>query len=276
MTPVPPSDAPGSGARPGTPTLSHTHLCALVPTYDNPRTIEAVVETIRQSVPDIIVVDDGSGPEARAILEDLGRTPGVRVHRRPHNGGKGAAVKTGFELARQAGFTHVFQIDADGQHDLSRIPAFVEIARQHPRALVLGRPVFDASAPRSRLQARRITQWWTHIETMGRVIEDPMCGFRIYPLDAISAVRCRADRMAFDIEIAVRLVWAGTPVINEPVGVRYLAAHEGGVSHFRLWGDNVAISACHTRLVIGSILLRLRRLFSPARPKLEDTSEERR
>jgi hypothetical protein len=59
--------------------------------------------------------------------------------------------------------------------------------------------------------------------------------------------------MDFDIEAAVRLVWLGVPVVNIPTRVRYLTPQEGGVSHFRMFRDNVLISWCHTRLCAGAL-----------------------
>ncbi len=105
------------------------------------------------------------------------------------NGGKGAAVKTGLALARELGFTHALQVDADAQHDLDDVPRFLEAARSRPEALVLGAPVFDGSAPRSRLRARQITIFWTSFEAGAGVITDPMCGFRVYPVGAALAAR---------------------------------------------------------------------------------------
>jgi hypothetical protein len=92
------------------------------------------------------------------------------------------------------------------------------------------------------------------VETGGRIIADPMCGFRIYPLAEVRAVRVGANMMDFDPEIAVRLVWRGVPVINIPMPVRYMSRAEGGVSHFRLFKDNFLISWMHTRLCIQKIV----------------------
>jgi hypothetical protein len=97
------------------------------------------------------------------------------------------------------------------------------------------------------------------------VITDPQCGFRVYPLDAAAGTRVAADRMAFDIEIAVRLAWAGVPIINVPTRVRYLPRDGGGVSHFRPVRDNLTITWMHIRLVVFSIFWRLRRLVRRAR-----------
>lgn len=232
--------------------------CAVIPTYDNPDTVRAVVERVRATLP-VIVVDDGSAAPGRSVVEAIGRDGLAIVFHRPQNGGKGAAVTTGFELAEQHGYTHALQVDADGQHALDDIPRFIDAARAQPSALILGAPVYDASAPKGRLIGRQITRFWTNIETYGRVIDDPMCGFRVYPVAPACAVARRCgQRMDFDIEVAVRLVWAGLPVVNLPTAVRY---PEGGVSHFHLVRDNLRISWMHSRLVVRSWL----RLLVPAR-----------
>ncbi len=226
-------------------------VCGVVPTYNNPRTIGAVVRALRAVVDEVFVVDDAGSEQARAALESIGALAGVSVHTRSENGGKGAAVKDGLSLAETRGFSHALQVDADHQHDLTRLVDFVDAARRDPDALVLGAPQFDASAPLLRRCARQITRVWTWIETGGLAITDPMCGFRVYPVaTALPAARASGDRMDFDIEVAVRMVWAGVAVVNEPVTVRYLSAAQGGVSHFRPFQDNVLISWAHTRLVI--------------------------
>jgi glycosyltransferase involved in cell wall biosynthesis len=240
--------------------------CVLVPTFDNPLTIRPVVERVRGYLADVVVVDDGSAAPGRREVEALGAEGLARVVHRARNGGKGAAVKTGFRFARELGYSHALQVDADGQHAFEDIPRFLEAARADPAALVLGAPVFDASAPAGRRIGRKITQFWTHVETLGRVIADPMCGFRVYPLDEAIAAGARGDAMDFDPEIAVRMVWAGVRVVNLPTRVRYVSRADGGVSHFRMGRDNARISWMHTRLVAG-LLLRLVLGRRPAGPR---------
>lgn len=224
-------------------------LCAVVPTYDNPQTVRSVVESVRSQDLEVIVIDDGSGADGRRACEQVGNAGLATVRHLPQNRGKGAAVQVGFEVAREFGFSHALQVDADGQHDLSRIPAFAEASRGNPAALVLGYPQYDASAPRSRKAARGITDFWVALEVGGRdKIRDAMIGFRVYPLAPVAKLRRLGAGMDFDIEIAVRLVLAGTPTINLPVGVRYLSAEEGGVSHFRPVMDNLRFGWLHSRL----------------------------
>ncbi len=235
-------------------------LCAVIPTYNNPETIEEVAGQVLAWLKDVIVVDDGSDAAGREAVARMKALPGLLAHFRGANGGKGAAVMDGLRIAFRLGFTHVLQIDADGQHDTRDIPRFLGISRESPASLVLGTPVFDKEAPRSRLVGRRISCFWVSLETLGwSRIHDPLCGFRIYPVQAALATRTVGRRMDFDPEIAVRMVWNGVPVINLPTKVRYFPPEVGGVSHFRMLSDNLWISWMHTRLVTGA----LRRLVFP-------------
>ncbi len=254
MTDVAPEGGQRNNVAPQGRQRDDVRACALIPTYDNPDTIARVVEKVRRWLPDVIVVDDGSAEPGRRAAAALAALPGVRVVRREPNGGKGAAVKEGFAVARALGFTHALQIDADDQHRAEDVPRFLEAARARPEALIAGEPIFDDSAPRSRLIGRRITQLWTHLETFGRrVIHDPLFGFRVYPLAPAIAAAPKGDAMDFDPEIAVRMAWNKVPVVNLPSRVRYLDPGAGGVSHFRLVRDNALISWMHIRLVLGAI-----------------------
>ena len=236
------------------------HPCAVIPTYDNPTTIGDVVRGVRERIPNLIVVDDGSARAGQQAVGALATLPGVRVYRRERNGGKGAAVKTGLDLALQSGFSHALQFDADGQHQIDDIPRFLEAARENPEALILGSPVFDDSAPRSRVIGRSITRFWTNIETYwSGAIDDPMCGFRVYPLVESTRAGARGNAMDFDPEIAVRLAWRNVPIVNLKTRVRYFDPDSGGVTHFRLFRDNALISWMHTRMVTGAALRLLRR-----------------
>ncbi len=244
-----------------------TRVCGLVPTLDNPETIRAVALALRQHLDLVIVVDDGSGRAGRDACQALADDGTARVIRHDRNGGKGAAVKTGLAAAHEAGFTHALQVDADGQHDLRDVPQFLAACRERPEALVLGSPRYDGTAPRGRRIGRRVTNFWVRVEA-GSAIDDAMCGFRVYPVTAALRARARGDAMDFDPEIAVRLVWAGLPVINVPTHVRYLDQDEGGVSHFRVFWDNVLISWLHCRLatrrVVGSFFGALGRWLTRA------------
>lgn len=230
--------------------MPELRLCAIIPTFNNPMTIAAVVNAVRGVIADVIVVDDASSEAGERACAELGAAELAVCVRRNCNGGKGAAVKTGFEEAVKRGFTHAVQVDADGQHDLTQLAALIEAARAAPDALVLGYPIYDASAPKGRMAARKITRFWVNLEVGAPgIVNDAMVGFRVYPLKRALGARATSDRMDFDVEIVVRMVWDGAPVVNVPVQVRYLTAEEGGVSHFQAVRDNLRISRLHSRLM---------------------------
>ncbi|MBA3455362.1 MAG: glycosyltransferase family 2 protein [Deltaproteobacteria bacterium] len=231
-------------------------LCAIIPTYNNPRTIEEVVARVREHISDVVVVDDGSAEEARAIVQGLADSGRCQVVFRPENGGKGAAVKTGFAWAHEHQFDYALQIDADLQHNTHDIPRLIAAVGEAPtkETLVLAKPVFDASAPKGRLRARQLSVFFAMVETLGRKVGDPLCGFRVYPVEAALRVKARGDAMDFDPEIAVRLVWEGVEVVHVPTPVIYRAADAGGVSHFRGVRDTLLISWTHFWLCTEGVL----------------------
>lgn len=235
--------------------MSTFRPCVIIPVYNHPATVQAVVKAVRAHDLTVLLVDDGSAAECAAVLDRLAAgDPEVRLLRLPANRGKGAAVLSGARAALADGFTHALQIDADGQHDTGAIPEALELARRHPRALVAGVPVFDANIPRSRRYGRWFTHAFVWLNTWSLSVRDALCGFRVYPLPQTVALAARhriGERMDFDIDIAVRLVWENLPVRSVPVAVRYPA---DGVSHFDLWRDNLRIARTHARLLLGMLI----------------------
>jgi hypothetical protein len=146
------------------------------------------------------------------------------------------------------------QVDADFQHDLKDIPLFLDTARENPFSMIVACPVFDESVPKARLHGRKFTNMWVCIETLSNQIKDAMCGFRVYPLQAVNKLLGKqkiAQRMGFDIEILVRLAWENVNIINLHSKVVYPAE---GTSNFRMLQDNLEITWVHTRLFFGMLL----------------------
>jgi glycosyltransferase involved in cell wall biosynthesis len=228
--------------------------CVVIPVYNHEHAIGAVVEGIRaQGVP-MVLIDDGCSQACADVLQQLSTTSGVTLVRHAVNRGKGAAVSTGMRSAHERGYTHAVQIDADGQHDVSDVGRFVDEARQHPEAVICGRPIFDASIPRSRYYGRYLTHGLVWLETLSFELIDTMCGFRVYPLVTTLALLDRGqvgERMDFDTEVLVRLHWRGVRTRWLATSVRYPL---DGVSHYRMFLDNVRMTSLHVRLVLGMLL----------------------
>lgn len=246
---------PPQGAPAVTPSTTHV---VVIPSFDTGRTVYDTVHAARAAWQPVFVVVDGSRDgTAEGLQQMAARDAGLRVWVLPHNQGKGAAVLRGIEEARAAGFSHALTMDADGQHPAALIPQFMRASGERPGAMILGRPVFDASAPLLRVRGRRVSNWWTNLETLGAGVADSLYGFRVYPIADLLAVMHAQHwmrRFDFDTEAVVRLAWRGVKPLNRDAPVRYLSAEEGGVSHFRYVRDNALLTWMHTRLMIGFVL----------------------
>lgn len=234
----------------------------VIPVYNHDLYLPTLTRKLVEMELPVVLVDDGSSEHCASVIDAIVRQhPNeVQLLRLPTNQGKGGAVLGGLHLAAANGFSHVVQIDADGQHTVEDTPELLAIARAHPEALVTGQPIFDKSVPRHRLYLRYLTHVMVSINTLNFRLVDAMCGFRVYPVQPVLELEQEIDigrRMDFDIDILVRLDWAGVPVLTKLTPVRYPL---DGVSHFRLWSDNVRITGLHTRLFFG-MLRRLPRLM---------------
>lgn len=230
----------------------------VVPCFNHTDAFAKVAERLLKHKLPVIVVDDGSENDQAVKLRQICEKYDYTYVRHCKNSGKGAAMLTGFRKATELGFSNALQIDADGQHDIEDIPGFVELAKKNPDALIVGQPVYDSSAPKSRLIGRKITDFWVAIETLNRHMPDAMCGFRVYPLEAINKILSSLHflRMGFDIEILVKMYRAGVKIITKETQVIYPTS---GTSHFHVWRDNFYISLMHTYLCCGLPLWLLRK-----------------
>lgn len=222
----------------------------ILPCYQHEACLRVFLLQIKKTGLPILVVDDGNTPAIAPIK-------GVEIVRCETNGGKGAALIAGAHWAIARGYTHLVQIDADGQHSVEDALEMIEASRAEPETIFSGFPVYDASVPKARLKGREITRFFIQIETGIKRI-DGLCGCRVYPLQRFLEVceQVRAHRMGFDVEILVKWVWQGFPMKQWMVHVTY---PQDGISNFQMVRDNVGFFALHTRLCFLRIL-RLMRL----------------
>ena len=236
----------------------------LIPSYNTGRILAPTVAgALEHAAPHPVrVVIDGSTDNSAASLDPLVQRHPERlaVLHRTRNGGKGCAVLHALEPAAAEGHTHVLTLDADGQHPVDRIPDFFRMGERYPQDLIMGDPVFGPDVPTARLKGRKLTIWWTDLETPGARLGDTLFGMRLYPLDGLrKAFRQTpfARGYDFDPEVAVRLAWMGHRPRQLSVPVRYLRPGEGGISHFNYLRDNFKLTLLHFRLVPEFLLIRL-------------------
>jgi len=246
---------------------SATHL-VLIPSYNpGPKVFDTVKAARAQWNPVWVVVDGSTDGTAEELQRMAGQDAGLRVLVLPQNCGKGAAVLHGLDEAARLGYTHALTMDSDGQHPAQLIPQFMAESAAAPARMILGRPVFDASAPLLRVRGRKVSNAWANLETLWVGIGDSLYGFRIYPIAPLQKVmrgQRWMRRFDFDPEAVVRLAWRGVRPVNVDAPVKYFSAEEGGVSHFNYLRDNTLLTWMHTRLFLGFLLrlplLLLRRL----------------
>lgn len=225
----------------------------IIPVYNHGNTLEIVVSALQKYDLPIIIVDDGNDEENKSFINlVVQKYSNVVLITNRWNRGKGAAVCKGIKKAHKMGITHLFQIDADGQHDTLQCDMFLEESKNNPEALICGYPKFDESVPEARLKGRQISNNYAEFVTLWKGgIKDAMCGYRIYPVEMFYRIMRWAwidSHMGFDTEILVRMIWKKVPVVYLPVAVSYPV---GGCSNFRMFRDNVHISFMFARLTIG-------------------------
>ena len=239
------------------PSSSESHL-VLIPSYNTGEKVFGTVEAALAVWQPVWVVVDGSDDGTAEKLQALAETTdGLEVSVLPENSGKGAAVLHGIREASRRGYSHALLMDADGQHPSASIEEYMEASKAAPDQLILGKPVFDESAPAIRVNGRKVSNFWANLETLWAGIGDSLFGMRVYPVEHLKAVMEGtrwARRFDFDPEVAVRLVWRGLKPLNIPTPVRYFSEEEGGVSQFRYLRDNTLLTWMHLRLFLGFLI----------------------
>lgn len=224
-------------------------ICALLPSYNNARTIEQVIADVGTRIPDIIVVNDGSTDETSDILQGISD---IEVLTHTTNLGKGSAILTGLNRAHKLGYTHAVTMDTDGQHRAEDLTAILNAIKEHPAALIVGNRNLSGKgrAAKSRI-LRANSNFWTWVET-GRCIKDSQSGFRVYPVESFSRIYFKRRRYDFEIESLVLALWNDIPVRSVPVKALY---GPGSESHFRPIVDFLRVARLNIHLIAERIAL---------------------
>ncbi len=235
-------------------TIERNDILAVIPTYNNEKTLARVIGDVRRYCTDVLVVNDGSTDSTAGIIAGAG----VGSISYAPNRGKGYALRRALRYAAEHGYRYMLTIDSDGQHYASDIPKFVEEIAKTPDALLVGaRNLRSDNMPGKNTFANKFSNFWFRVET-GIRLDDTQSGFRLYPVRRMKGMRFATRRYEFEVEVLVRAAWRGIEVRNIPVRVFYPEKAER-VSHFRPGKDFTRISILNTLLVLGgaAVLLSL-------------------
>lgn len=241
--------------------VEENEVCAVIPTYQNAKTLLKVVADVHRVVDTVFVVDDGSNDGTAALLDKAtGNERPEKVLTHPKNCGKGAALKTGLTYARQQGFRYAVTVDADGQHRADDIPALLKAVEEEPDALVIGsRGLQHENMPVKSTFANRFSNFWFALQTLQR-LPDTQSGLRIYPLRCLHGLRWMSARYEAELTLLVFSAWAGVKLLPVPVSV-YYPPRDQRVTHFRPGRDFTRISMLNTLLCFLMVVYGWPRIF---------------
>lgn len=241
--------------------VEENEVCAVIPTYQNAKTLLQVVADVHRVVDTVFVVDDGSNDGTAALLDKAtGSERPEKVLTHPKNCGKGAALKTGLTYARQQGFRYAVTVDADGQHRANDIPALLKAVEEEPDALAIGsRGLQHENMPAKSTFANRFSNFWFALQTLQR-LPDTQSGLRVYPLRCLHGLRWMSARYEAELTLLVFSAWAGVKLLPVPVSV-YYPPRDQRVTHFRPGRDFTRISVLNTLLCFLMVVYGWPRIF---------------
>jgi len=237
--------------------------CVLIPTYNNERTLNRVIDGVLKYTEHIIIINDGATDSTSELLKSYPKLEQIHFSK---NKGKGVALREGFKKAHQLGYTYAITIDSDGQHYPENIETFITEIEKSPGSLLIGdRNMAQDGIPKKSSFGNNFSNFWYTFET-GVKLTDTQSGYRLYPLGKLAKLNYFTNKFEFEIEVIVRASWKGIDVKNVPIQVLYDESER--VTHFRPIKDFTRISILNTVLVLIALLyIKPRDLFRRIKKK---------
>lgn len=230
-------------------------IIALIPAYEPDQKIKTIAADFKKRGLDIVIVDDGSGPDYRELFEELESIATVLTH--DQNRGKGAALKTGMRyINKYMAYTEsvltpsgtqtvsgrdavIVTVDADGQHLPDDVERVAEIAAARHDALVLGSRALEEDVPvRSRF-GNSVTRH-VYSAATGVRVHDTQTGLRAFHRSMIpKLLGIEGERYEYEINMLLKLAAEGVPIIEERIETVYEDNNSG--SHFRTFRDSFRV-----------------------------------
>lgn len=216
---------------------SNLRICAVIPAYNNEKTIGLVIEGAQRQLEHVIVVDDGSTDRTSQVAGECG----AHVLKIWENRGKGNALRVSFRYALEKGFDAVITLDADLQHDPIEIPKFITYYSTRRPGIVIGDRLQEKqSIPRSRYGPNRIGTY-TFSWLLGQTIRDSQCGFRLYDREVMRKIPILNNGFEAEADLLLRAGKRGYRIGFVPIRTIYFENHQNR-SYYRPVKDTFRIS----------------------------------
>jgi hypothetical protein len=201
--------------------ISESNILVLIPAFDEEGRVGGVITEVRQYLPQarILVVDDGSRDRTAAVSKEAGAC--LVTH--PFNMGVGTALQTGYKYALQKGYQYVIQLDADGQHPPSSLPAFISKLRETEADLIIGSRFLTARKGNSSYPRKMGNQLFAKLLSflIRERLTDPTSGYRALKSTVLQF--CVQDLYGFDYpdaDFLLTLHRSGYRIEEIPIDVR--------------------------------------------------------
>ncbi|MDX1808680.1 MAG: glycosyltransferase family 2 protein [Sulfurospirillaceae bacterium] len=229
--------------------MKKSDILVVVPSYNNPNSIENVAKDILGQGYKLVLVDDGSIPKVDFEYENL------TILRHDENLGKGMAIMSGAKEAKRLGYKYFVSLDGDGQHLASEIEKLIKSCDGEDQIIIGARNFDIQNVPNGSKFGRWFSNLWACWDT-GQHIGDSLSGLRLYPISILD-LKLKTRGFDWEMEVLVKHAWKGR-IIKEKNIKCYYPKPEERVSHFKKFRDTMAIVWVHIRLLpLKPILKRL-------------------
>lgn len=213
----------------------------IIPAYCPSDTLPEMVESIDSERYQVIVVNDGSGPEYTEIFQQL---PMVLSH--TDNMGKGYAIKTALryiqeQLPDRASVGGIATMDCDGQHTVEDVQKVLEAARENPGRLILGVRDFHGSKVPWKSKVGNLVTTWVFRWSQKIQLKDTQTGLRAFSLELLPPfLEISGNRYEYEMHVLMHCGKNKIPIVQIPIQTIYHDKKNTG-THFRAVRDSVLV-----------------------------------
>ncbi len=191
-------------------------IIAIIPAYNEEKTIADVIKKTRNFVDEIVVINDGSSDRT----EQIALSHGVRVITHVINRGLGASIGTGFEVAKRLGADIAVTLDADGQHEATEIPLLTDAIKEGSDVVIGSRMLTRKGMPWHRQIANGLGNLVTFF-LFGAWVTDSQSGFRAFNNHALEQIELHTNRMEVSSEIIAEAKHKKLKISEVPITAIY-------------------------------------------------------
>lgn len=233
---------------------SKVNFSAIIPAYNEEKTIRSLVEGTTRQICRVVVINDGSTDDTQQQLADLP----IEFISYANNQGKAHALWQGFNHVLGPQSEGVITLDGDGQHRPEDIPRMIAAYAEYPNHLIIGTRTRDWRLfPPIRRWANQLANLGISLAAGCRV-PDTQSGFRLYPASLLRILQTHSNRyngFVFESEVIIEAVKLGFKIHSIPIPAVYGKSLRK--SHFRPARDTIHIG----KMIIGEIVSRLLKAF---------------